>query len=155
ISGTTVANATITVKSGSVVIATGKADSNGIFSIKIKQQKAGTELSVYAKDKTGIQSETTKVKVLDRKDPNAPKDPEITSFIIKNREVQIKGTAEANTTIIVKINNREVTKVKVSSKGTFSVKLSNVSKGNNKITLQAIDKAGNKSNEVDRYVTIK
>lgn len=48
-----------------------------------------------------------------------------------------------------------MTKVKVSSKGTFSVKLSKVSKGNNKITLQAIDKAGNKGNEVNRYVTIK
>nr|WP_233260553.1 hypothetical protein [Paenisporosarcina sp. OV554] len=40
------------------------------------------------------------------------------------------------------MNNKVVTKVKVSSKGTFSVKLSKVSKGNNKITLQAIVKAG-------------
>ncbi|PUB09556.1 hypothetical protein C8K15_1286 [Paenisporosarcina sp. OV554] len=69
LSGTTVANATITVKIGSVVIATGKADSNGKFSIKIKQLKAGTELSVYAIDKNGIQSAITKVKVLDRKAP--------------------------------------------------------------------------------------
>ena len=67
ISGTTVANATITVKMGSVVIATGKADSNGIFRIKIKQLKAGTELSVYAVDKTGIQSADTKVKVHPKK----------------------------------------------------------------------------------------
>lgn len=69
LSGTTVANTTITVKIGSAVIATGKADSNGKFSIKIKQLKAGTELSVYAIDKNGIQSATTKVKVLDRKAP--------------------------------------------------------------------------------------
>ncbi|MEH6936749.1 InlB B-repeat-containing protein [Bacillus sp. JJ664] len=63
ISGQSVANATITVNISSVVIATGKADSNGIFNIKIKQIKAGTELSVYAIDATGIQSGITKVKV--------------------------------------------------------------------------------------------
>lgn len=67
ISGTTVANATITVKIGSVVLATGKADSNGLFSIKIKQLKADTELSVYAEDTAGNQSASTKVKVLDKK----------------------------------------------------------------------------------------
>ncbi|MFF3022224.1 InlB B-repeat-containing protein, partial [Gottfriedia sp. NPDC057948] len=64
ITGTTLANATITVKINDVVIATGKADSKGIFSIKIKQQKVGTELSVYAKDSTGNESSATKVKVV-------------------------------------------------------------------------------------------
>ncbi|MGG0175934.1 S8 family serine peptidase [Gottfriedia acidiceleris] len=64
ISGSTLANATITIKINDVVIATGKADSKGIFSIQIKQQKVGTELSVYAKDSTGNESSATKVKVV-------------------------------------------------------------------------------------------
>ncbi|MGG0176949.1 InlB B-repeat-containing protein [Gottfriedia acidiceleris] len=69
ISGTTLANATITVKINDVVIATGKADSKGIFSIQIKQQKVGTELSIYAKDSTGNESSATKVKVLEHTQP--------------------------------------------------------------------------------------
>jgi len=67
ITGTTLANATITVKIGSTVIATEKADSNGLFSIKVKQLKAGTELSVYAIDPVGIQSASSNIKVLDHK----------------------------------------------------------------------------------------
>lgn len=67
ITGTTLANATITVKIGSTVIASGKADSSGLFNIKIKQQKAGTELSVYAMDTNGNQSAASIVKVLDHK----------------------------------------------------------------------------------------
>jgi len=63
ISGTTLANATIIVKINDVVIATGKADSKGVFSIKIKQQKVGTVLFIYAKDSTGDESSATKVKV--------------------------------------------------------------------------------------------
>ncbi|PGL69877.1 InlB B-repeat-containing protein [Bacillus sp. AFS055030] len=64
ISGTTLANATITVKINGVAIATGKADSKGNFRIQIKQQKVGTEISVYAKDSTGNESSATVVKVV-------------------------------------------------------------------------------------------
>ncbi|WP_158095137.1 InlB B-repeat-containing protein [Gottfriedia luciferensis] len=72
ISGSTLANATITVKINNVVIATGKADSKGKFSIQIKQQKAGTELSIYAKDSTGNESSASKVKVLEHTPPKGP-----------------------------------------------------------------------------------
>ncbi|XRG79425.1 InlB B-repeat-containing protein [Rossellomorea sp. GAMAL-10_SWC] len=64
ISGTTLANATITIKINGVVIATGKADSKGQFTIQIKTQKAGIELSIYAKDSTGNESAATKIIVL-------------------------------------------------------------------------------------------
>ncbi|WP_129689961.1 S8 family serine peptidase [Gottfriedia acidiceleris] len=67
VSGTTLANATITIKIGSDVIATGQADSKGLFSLKIKQLKANTELSAYAIDAAGNQSAITTVKILDKK----------------------------------------------------------------------------------------
>ncbi|MBP0726487.1 InlB B-repeat-containing protein [Bacillus sp. RG28] len=153
ITGITEANAIIIVKINNIVVATGKADSKGLFSIKIKQQKAGTQLSVYAKDTAGNQSAATNVKVLDKTAPNAPK---ISSFILKNKnQIQIKGTAEANSTIVVKIGNKVVTNVKVSSNGTFTVNLSKVGKGKNTITLYAVDKAGNKGSVVNRSVIIK
>lgn len=152
ISGIAEANATIIVKINNVVVASGKADSKGLFSIKIKQQKAGTKLSVYAKDAAGNQSAATSVKVLDKTTPNAPK---ISSFIVINKnQVQIKGTAEANSTIVVKIGNKVVTNVKVSSNGTFTVNLSKLGKGKSTIILYVVDNAGNKGSEVKRTVTI-
>ncbi|MBP0724623.1 InlB B-repeat-containing protein [Bacillus sp. RG28] len=153
ITGKAEANATIVVKNNGNTIATGKADSKGFFTINMNRQKAGTVLSVNATDAAGNRSASTNVKVLDR---TAPKAPKITSFIVKNKnQIQISGTAEANSTIIVKINNKVVTNVKVSSKGTFTVKLSKVGKGKNTVTLQARDIAGNSSNVVSRSVTIK
>jgi uncharacterized repeat protein (TIGR02543 family) len=153
ISGSTEANAKIVVKINNVVIATGIANSKGLYTIKIKQQKAGTVLSVTANDKAGNVSAASKVKVIDK---TAPATPRITSFIVKNKnEIHITGKAEANSTITIKIGNKFVTKVKVSSKGLFTVKISKVTKGKHTITLYAIDHAGNKSKEVTRSVTIK
>ncbi|WP_088042556.1 Ig-like domain-containing protein [Bacillus sp. EAC] len=153
ITGITEANATIIVKNKGTLVATGKADSKGLFSIKINHQKAGTELSVTASDLSGNVSTSTKVKVQDKTAPNGPK---ISKIILKNKnEIQITGTAEAYSTITVKIGNKVVANVKVTSKGTFTVKLSKVSKGKNNITLYAIDKAGNKSAAVTRSLIIK
>jgi subtilisin family serine protease len=154
ISGSTEANATIVVKNNGKTIATGNADTKGAFSFKIKQQKAGSVLTVTATDKSGNVSAASKIKVLDK---TAPKAPKIKSFIIvKNKtDIQIIGTAEANSTIIVKNGYKVVATVKVSSKGTFTVKLSKVGKGKKNITLLAVDNAGNKSFEVKRTVTIK
>ncbi|WP_176545079.1 S8 family serine peptidase [Bacillus sp. AFS041924] len=153
ISGNSEASAKIVVKNNGKTIATGIANNSGVYSIKIKQQKAGTVLSITATDKSGNVSAASTIKVLDKTAPNTPK---ITSFIVKNRnQIQITGTAEANSTIVVKIGTKVVTKVKVSSRGTFTVKLSKVGKGKNKIFLYAVDKAGNKSKVVNRTVTIK
>jgi subtilisin family serine protease len=153
ISGSTEAGATIVVTNNDVEIATGTADSKGLFTIKMKQQKAGTVVTVKAIDKSGNESAATKIKVLDK---TAPKTPVISNVIVKNKnEIQIMGKAEANSTIIVKNGNKIVATVKVSSKGTFTVKLTKVGKGKNNLTLYAVDYAGNKSSEVKRSVTVK
>jgi uncharacterized repeat protein (TIGR02543 family) len=153
ISGSSEAYATITVKINGKTIAIGKADSKGAFSIKMKQQKAGTVVTVTATDKSGNVSAASKIKVLDK---TAPKAPKITSFVlVYKNQIQIKGTAEANSTIIVKNGSNVVASVKVSSKGTFTVKLSKLAKGKNTISLYAVDYAGNKGIQVIRSVTIK
>ena len=142
LSGTTVANATITVKIGSVVIATGKADSNGKFSIKIKQLKANTELSVYAIDKNGIQSATTKVKVLDR---TAPSKPVVNK--IDNNDKVVTGKAESGSTVTVKSGKTVLGTAKATSKGAFSTKIA-VQKAGTKLVITAKDSAGNVSTSV-------
>ncbi|MCR2821440.1 Ig-like domain-containing protein [Lederbergia panacisoli] len=63
VKGTTEANSTVYVKVGKKVIASGKAGKNKSFSIKIKKQKAGVVLQVYAKDKAKNVSKITKVTV--------------------------------------------------------------------------------------------
>ncbi|MBS4200613.1 hypothetical protein KHA93_13320 [Bacillus sp. FJAT-49732] len=63
VTGNAEANSTVYVKVGTKVIASGKAATNGSFSIKISKQKAGTVLQVYAKDKAGNTGKATKVTV--------------------------------------------------------------------------------------------
>lgn len=149
--GTAEVNSTVIVKNKDKVIATGTANSKGAFKIQISRQKSGTVLTVYAKDAAGNQSKASTTVVLDRTAPNAPK---ITSFFANGKN-EIKGTAEANTTIIVTKGNKVVAKVKVTSKGTFVLILPKPGKGKSEFVLSAIDKAGNKSESVKRSIIIK
>jgi subtilisin family serine protease len=151
IAGTAEVNSTVIVKNKDKVIATGTANSKGAYKIKISRQKAGTVLTVYAKDAAGNQGKASTTVVFDRTAPNAPK---ITSFSVV-KQIEIKGTAEAGATIIVKQGTKEVAKVNVTSKGTFVVKLSKPSKGKSEYSLCAVDKAGNRSTFVKRSITIK
>lgn len=63
VSGTTEANAEVTVKVGETVIGTAKADDQGKFKVKIEKQKQSTILSITATDAEGMTSKTTKVTV--------------------------------------------------------------------------------------------
>ncbi|WP_129689905.1 Ig-like domain-containing protein [Gottfriedia acidiceleris] len=153
LTGKTEANTTITVKNGSNVIGSGKADSIGAFKITISKQKAGTVLSVTAKDQAGNESVASKTTVLDR---TAPKAPSITSVSVSSKTgIQINGKAEANATIVISIGSKVVSNVKVSSYGTFAAKLPKQKAGKISTTLHAVDKAGNKSGKVVRQVTVK
>jgi subtilisin family serine protease len=151
IAGTAEVNSTVIVKNKDKVIATGTANSKGAYKIKISRQKAGTVLTVYAKDAAGNQGKASNTVVLDRTAPNAPK---ITSVSVGG-QIEIKGTAEAGATIIVKQGKKEVAKVKVTSKGTFVIKLSKPSEGKIEYSFCAVDKAGNRSTYVKRSITIK
>ena len=63
VTGKTEAKATVTVKVGSKVIGTGKADAKGMFKITIKKQKKKTTLSVIATDAAKNSSKPSIVKV--------------------------------------------------------------------------------------------
>ncbi|MBD8004273.1 Ig-like domain-containing protein [Bacillus norwichensis] len=55
--------ATVYVKSGKKELGTAVVNSKGNFSVKIKKQKAGTVLNIYAKDKAGNTGKAAKVTV--------------------------------------------------------------------------------------------
>jgi GH35 family endo-1,4-beta-xylanase len=63
VSGIAEADSTVTVKAGSKLLGTAKAESNRTFSVKITSQKAGTALSVTATDPSKNVSKVTKVTV--------------------------------------------------------------------------------------------
>jgi hypothetical protein len=63
VTGKAEANSTVYVKAGKKVIGHAKANKSGSYSVKIKKQKAGTVLYVYAKDKAGNTGKATKTTV--------------------------------------------------------------------------------------------
>ncbi|ODG91490.1 hypothetical protein BED47_07500 [Gottfriedia luciferensis] len=64
VTGKAEANSTVTVKVGSKVLGTAKADSKGNFSVKIKAQKKGTTIAVTSRDAAGNTSQATTLKVV-------------------------------------------------------------------------------------------
>lgn len=63
VKGKTEKGATVSVKAGKKVLGTSKANNKGSFTVKIKKQKAGTVLKIYAKDQAGNTSKPAKITV--------------------------------------------------------------------------------------------
>ncbi|MEK5520265.1 Ig-like domain-containing protein [Heyndrickxia sp. FSL W8-0423] len=147
VTGKAEANSAVTVKSGKKVLGSSKASSKGEFSVKISAQKAGTKLTVSAKDKAGNVSAGASVTVKDAIPPAKPTVNKIT-----NKSKVVTGKAEANVTVTVKNGSKVLGSAKASSKGSFSVKIK-AQKAGSKLTISAKDKAGNVS--AGASVTVK
>ncbi|WP_144462534.1 Ig-like domain-containing protein [Siminovitchia fortis] len=63
VKGKTEKGATVSVKSGKKVLGTAKANDKGSFTVKVKKQRVGTLLEIYAKDQAGNTSKAAKVTV--------------------------------------------------------------------------------------------
>ncbi|MEK1831826.1 Ig-like domain-containing protein [Priestia megaterium] len=72
-------NASIYIKVGGKIIASGKIDGNGKFSVKIPAQKAGTEVTAVLQNKVGY-SPYKIVKVQDTTPPAPPAVDAVTSL---------------------------------------------------------------------------
>ncbi|WHY91377.1 Ig-like domain-containing protein [Neobacillus cucumis] len=131
----------ITVKYGKTTIAKGYTSSNGSFSLKMKTQKAGTVLKVYAIDKAGNISVATTVTVHDKIAPAKP-----TVYSVDSNDKVIKGKAEKGATITIKKGSKVLATGKVTSKGNFSIKIKAQKKGT-VLYVTAKDKAKNVSNK--------
>ncbi|MED4063108.1 Ig-like domain-containing protein [Priestia megaterium] len=138
VTGTAEAEATVTVKAGNKTYTT-VTKTDGKFTVTIDTQKAGTELSVTAKDKAGNISKATTVTVQDKTAPPAPNVNKVTTS-----DTKITGKAEANSMVYVKVGTKVIGEKAADSKGAFSVPIAK-QKANTKIGVVAKDKAGNYS----------
>ena len=115
LTGTAEPNSTIYVKVWPEIIATGKTDNAGNFSITIPKQPAGKQLHVLVKGQGGY-SIYTKLFVQTDKAPEAAKVNAISS-----QDTKITGSAEPNSTIYVKVWPDIIATGKTDNAGNFSI----------------------------------
>jgi putative cell wall-binding protein len=139
VTGTAEATTDITVKKGTVVLGIGAASETGDFVITIPQQAAGTELQVFAVDKTGNESEPAKTIVQDITAPSMPEVNEIT-----DASTAIIGKAEAESTVIALNGAKEIGRGIVGTDGTFSIAIEKQA-ANSVVAISVQDTAGNVS----------
>ena len=158
VTGTTEADATVVVKSGATEIGKGSADGTGNYSITIAKQKAGIELTVFATDKAGNQSESTVIRVADKTAPNWPRGEMLEIRKIKDNSLLLKWpNASDNVGVASYVLYRDDTMLKEFPAGTTSFLIEYLDY-EKKYTFKvvALDKAGNKSTSLaGEAVTIK
>ncbi|MFF3100938.1 Ig-like domain-containing protein [Viridibacillus arvi] len=137
VKGTTEAEVKVSIKAGGKYIGTGYSDKNGVFSININAQKAGTILTLTATDDVGNTSTSQKMTVIDK---TAPKTPSVNS--VRTTSTKVTGKAEAGSKVYVKAGNKSIGSATVSKKGTFSVAIKK-QKVNTKLSIYSKDKSGN------------
>ncbi|WP_394531500.1 hypothetical protein C1N83_17335 [Priestia aryabhattai] len=115
LSGTAEPNSTIYVKVWPDVIATGKTDGAGNFSFDVPKQVAGTMLHVLVKGQGGY-STYTKIYVQSDSAPEAAKVNEL-----NEGDTNLRGTAEPNSTIYVKVWPDTIATGKTDNAGNFSI----------------------------------
>lgn len=112
---------------------------HGRYSMKIKKQKAGTRIVVFAVDLAGNKSKSPIVKVIDRTPPVVPTVNKITS-----KTVTVSGKGETAATIYIYNGNKKIGQGIVDRGGNYKVKI-NLQKTGSTVKVYAQDKSGNKS----------
>jgi hypothetical protein len=112
---------------------------NGRYTMKIKKQKAGTSIVVYAVDLAGNKSASKKVKVIDKTPPSVPTVNKITS-----KSVTVSGKGENVATIYIYNGSKKIGQATVDSRGNYKVKIK-AQKKDSTLKVYAQDKSGNKS----------
>ncbi len=136
--GSAKVGSTITIKAGNKTLATGTA-ANGLFSIKITSQKAGTILSITVKDAFGNISSPKKIIVLDK---TAPKVLSISK--VTDKVTSVTGTSEAGAKMTIKSGKKLLGSGTADKKGKFSIKIK-LQKAGTVLAVTAADQAGNVS----------
>lgn len=146
VKGKTMGNGLVNVRIGSKVYS-GKSDYKGNFAIKIPVQKAGTKIAVTVKNSFNYTSNERIITVIDRISPAVPSVNKVNT-----KSKTITGSAEAGTTVIAYVSNKNIGSAKVDKNGKYTIKIS-AQKVGTKIKVVVIDAAGNKS--ADKYVTVQ
>jgi len=147
VTGKTEAGAKVTIKAGKKTLGSATAKKNGSYSIKIKKQKAGTSLSITAKDKAGNTSKAKKFTVKDKTAPSAPSVNKVTT-----NSTKVTGKAEAGAKVTVKAGKKTLGSATAKKNGSYSVKIKK-QKADTSLSVTAKDKAGNTSKV--KKITVK
>jgi SpoIID/LytB domain protein len=108
----------VTVKKGSQVLGNAQIDRGGNFAITIPPQFPGVELEVFATDKAGNSSASTKVIVQELSTPPSAKVNGVTQA-----DNVVTGTARPGTIVYVKVGSAVIGKGKVSPQGNFAIEV--------------------------------
>jgi Zn-dependent metalloprotease/subtilisin family serine protease len=139
VTGTAQSGLEIIVNKGSSLLGKATVDSKGNFTVSITPQKAGTTLTIYARNKDGWKSKPVTKTVLDKTAPSAPKVNEV-----GDRDTKVTGTAEAGAKVVVKVGSTKLGETTAGKDGKFSVTIK-AQKAGTILKVTATDKAGNTS----------
>lgn len=137
ITGKAETNAHVTAFVGSKKLGEVLAE-NGVFSIPIPKQKAGTAIILYATDASGNKSVGKTITVVDKTAPAVPYVHEVS-----DKTTVIKGKAEANARVYVYYGSKKLGEA-IAKNGVFSIKIIK-QKAASTIAVYAVDAANNKS----------
>ncbi|EGA89383.1 modifier protein of major autolysin LytC [Planococcus donghaensis MPA1U2] len=139
VTGTAEAGATVTVKADTIEIGTATVDQEGNYVVSIPKQQVGTQLEITVADKAGNISEAARVTILDVTAPAIPTVKEVT-----DNSTEVKGSAEADSVISVKVEGAEIGTATANKDGEFVVAIAKQQAGT-KLSITATDAAGNVS----------
>ncbi|PEZ12518.1 hypothetical protein CN330_10290 [Priestia megaterium] len=138
VTGTAEKNALVEVKINGKVYKT-SAKSDGTYSVIINKQKAGTVLSVTARDSSNNTSTPTSVTVQDKTAPlQATVNP------VTTNDTKVTGKAEPKTLVFVKVGATIIGKNQTDEKGSFAVAIPK-QQAKTKVNIVLKDGAGNYS----------
>ncbi|RZT21363.1 Ig-like domain-containing protein [Fictibacillus sp. BK138] len=147
VKGTAESGSTITVESGTEILATTVVKDDSSFEVAIPVQKAGTKLIIAATDQAGNKSEAQEIAVKDVTNPEKPVVHEVT-----DQSTSITGKAEAGSTVSVRVGSDEIGSTTAKEDGTFNITIP-VQKAGTKLVTSVTDQAGNKSEAQE--ITVK
>jgi hypothetical protein len=155
ITGTAEAGATVTIKEGAAVLATGTADASGNFSIDVSLAAGAHTLTASAADKAGNASgdsaglaitvdttapgAPTALALAAADDTGASSTDGVTS---QTRALTISGTAEAGSTVTLRDGGTVIGTEVAGTGGTFTLDVA-LTAGTHSLTATATDAAGN------------
>jgi hypothetical protein len=146
LSGTAVANSTVNVFDGKTQIGTAAVDASGHWSLTTTAPLTDGTHSLTATDISSGQSSAASAAFSVTIDTHAPAAPVLaTDAVVNTNEVNLSGTAEANSTITIYDGATVVGTGTTSSTGNFTVTTSALSSGAHALTATATDVAGNVS----------
>lgn len=127
-----------------------KLGNSTAFTLALPNKKplaAGTKIKLYVVDSVNRKSGTVTITVQDKTPPTVPKVKTVT-----NKSFTLSGSTEKLANVYIKKGSKIFKKGKANAKGTFSFRFP-LQTSNTKLTVYAVDAAGNKSKQIT--VTIK